>query len=326
MPFDLKLERFKTDINLVEYAGSCGYALLKQESSRNSAVMKSADGEKIIIARNTNGHWMYFSVHDDRDNGTIVDFVLQRKAANNLGRVKLELSDWVEGRGEVDTGQEALRLPLVPISRDRQGVLKRFSSMSPVSYHPYLTARGLTESLLSLPPFHRKVVIDDRRNAVFPHEDEEGLCGYEMKNKGFTGFASGGVKGLWSSHPQSGDTDLVIAESAIDALSYAALFQRPAVYVSTAGAWNPKTPTLLQAKTSLLPKDGKIILAFDHDPQGKVYELQARQHLQGMGLEIISHFPEQPGTDWNDVLRLRMGTLQKEVPSNRPEFDLQRGE
>ncbi|MGF1572427.1 MAG: hypothetical protein ACFCU1_05080 [Sumerlaeia bacterium] len=58
MPFDPKLERFKTDINLVEYAGSYGYLLIKNESSRNSAVMKSPEGDKIIISRNTNGHWM----------------------------------------------------------------------------------------------------------------------------------------------------------------------------------------------------------------------------------------------------------------------------
>lgn len=325
MPFDPKLERFKTDINLAEYAGSCGYQLVKQESSRNSAVMKSADGNKIIIARNTNGHWMYFSVHDDRDNGTIVDFVLRRKAANNLGRVKLELSDWVEGTVKIEFRQEALRLPLVPINRDRQGVLRRFSAMSPVTGHPYLTNRGLTESLLSLPPFHRKVVIDDRRNAVFPHEDEEGICGYEIKNKGFTGFASGGEKGLWSSVPQPSDTDLVIAESAIDALSYAALFQRPAIYVSTAGAWNPKTPSLLQNKAKLLPPGGKIILAFDHDPQGTVYELQARQYLQGLGLELFRHHPETPGSDWNDVLQFRLGTLQKGTPPNLPEIDQERG-
>jgi hypothetical protein len=34
---------------------------------------------------------------------------------------------------------------------------------------------------------------------AFPHFDQLGLCGYELKNRNFTGFAPGGEKGLWSS-------------------------------------------------------------------------------------------------------------------------------
>lgn len=66
--------------------------------------------------------------------------------------------------------------------------------------------------------------IDSRGNAVFPHFDLDGLCGYEIKNRGFTGFARGGAKGLWLSNAQDGDNRLIFAESAIDALSHAALF------------------------------------------------------------------------------------------------------
>jgi hypothetical protein len=33
--------------------------------------------------------------------------------------------------------------------------------------------------------------IDDYGNAVFPHYNREELCGLELKNRGFTGFASG---------------------------------------------------------------------------------------------------------------------------------------
>jgi hypothetical protein len=36
------------------------------------------------------------------------------------------------------------------------------------------------------------VRIDSRGNAVFPHFDGAGLCGYEIKNQRFTGFAAGG--------------------------------------------------------------------------------------------------------------------------------------
>jgi hypothetical protein len=60
-----ELDRFKTEINLSHFAASRGYTLDKRESSRNSAVMRHADGDKIIIAREGQ-HWIYFSVRKPR--------------------------------------------------------------------------------------------------------------------------------------------------------------------------------------------------------------------------------------------------------------------
>ena len=70
-----ELEDFKTEINLTEYAAGQGYVLDRRASSRNSAVMRRDDGDKVMIARGQDRHWIYFSVRDDADNGTIIDFV-----------------------------------------------------------------------------------------------------------------------------------------------------------------------------------------------------------------------------------------------------------
>ena len=32
-------------------------------------------GDKIVIAQDEDQHWIYFSVRDDSDNGSIIDFV-----------------------------------------------------------------------------------------------------------------------------------------------------------------------------------------------------------------------------------------------------------
>ena len=61
-------------------------------------------------------------------------------------------------------------------------------------------------------------------NAIFPHEDEHGLCGFEKRNRNFKGFADLGEKGLWTSNVFPEDRRLVIGESAIDCISHAALF------------------------------------------------------------------------------------------------------
>ena len=66
---------------------------------------------------------------------------------------------------------------------------------------PYLeNERALPVALLDRERFAGGVRMDEHGNTVFPHFDQEGLCGYEIKNSGFTGFATGGI-GLRVSKP-----------------------------------------------------------------------------------------------------------------------------
>jgi hypothetical protein len=91
-----ELERFKTAINLTEYAASQGYQLDKRASSRNSVVMRDPVGDKVVIARDEDQHWIYFSVRDDTDNGSIIDFI-QHRRRSSLAEVRRELRPWIGG-------------------------------------------------------------------------------------------------------------------------------------------------------------------------------------------------------------------------------------
>jgi hypothetical protein len=74
-----ELDLFKSRINLTEYASAQGYVLDRKHSSRNSVAMRGPSGDKVIIARDArDGNWIYFSVTDEEDNGTIIDFVTRR--------------------------------------------------------------------------------------------------------------------------------------------------------------------------------------------------------------------------------------------------------
>lgn len=121
--------------------------------------------------------------------------------------------------------------------------------MKPLIFHRYLEEeRGIPASLLRSERFADKIKADFRANAVFPHADQDGPCGYEIKNRNFTGFAKGGEKGLWFSAASKPDATLVIAESGIDALSYAVLHPDDhARYASTGRAMNPNQPALIRA-------------------------------------------------------------------------------
>jgi len=99
-----------------------------------------------------------------------------------------------------------------------------------------------------------RVRIDQRGNAVFPHFEAQGLSGYELKNKDFTGFSSGGSKAVWLSHELPDDKRLVVCESAIDALSHAVLFPgNHARYASVGGKPNPQQPELIRAAVARMP-------------------------------------------------------------------------
>ena len=219
MPWDSELEDFKSKIDLREYAAGQGYTLDRQESWRGSAVMRNG-GDKVVIKLNSNGHYIYFSGRNERDNGTIVDFVQFRKRLS-LGEVRKELRPWI-GRAPTSLPRFA---KLEKTGKDRLRVETEYRRMKEARRHPYLEQeRAIPAGLLQSERFDGMVRIDMHGNAVFPHLDQLGLCGYELKNRNFTGFAPGGEKGLWSSHEKDGDGKLVLAESAIDALSHAVLF------------------------------------------------------------------------------------------------------
>ena len=92
--FDSELESFKNGIDLRAYAAEQGYQLDRKESWRGSAVMRHANGDKIVIKRGSDGHYVYFSVRDDNDNGSIIDFVQHRQRVS-LGAVRKELRPWI---------------------------------------------------------------------------------------------------------------------------------------------------------------------------------------------------------------------------------------
>ena len=164
--------------------------------------------------------------------------------------------------------------------------------------------------------FAGRIRIDARCNAIFPHFDAEGVCGFEIKNKGFTGFASGGSKGLWLSHDLPDDNRLVICESSIDALSHAVLFpDQHARYASIGGKPNPTQPELIRAAVARMPAGAKIISGMDADADGTKLADVVRHAVALTGrddLLFVVQVPEM-AKDWNDQLRDRQQPLSLPV-------------
>ena len=178
-------------------------------------------------------------------------------------------------------------------------------------YHSgYLEERGLSQETIALFADHIRTG-GKYNNTCFLHEGETGITGFEVKNRGgFTGFAGGGEKALFQC--RVGESEplerIVIAESAIDAMSYYQLHPAEGLYLSIAGGLNPTQPELLRKTLARYP-NATIYIAKDND-------LPTSQHPQPEGehyYEIIRDLcpptatvkrasPLEPYKDWNDVL------------------------
>jgi Toprim-like/Protein of unknown function (DUF3991) len=300
---DTELETFKRDIDLRVYCAAQGYELDRRSSWGGSAVMREPrTDDKLIIKVDADGHFVYCSCRDNRDAGTVIDFIQHRRKLS-LGEVRRELRAWL---GRPSTALPVYE-PLARTSKNRMKVETAFAETRPVDgHHFYLEReRGITWELLASERFADAVRIDGHGNAVFPHFDHEGLCGFELRNYRFRGFASGGAKGLWSSRSLPEDDKLAICESAIDAMSYALLYtDQRTRYASIGGKPNPVQPELIRAAAARLPSGAQIIAAMDADGDGLALAEVVRAAVEQTGRADLRFRSEAPSgfKDWNDQL------------------------
>lgn len=304
----------RLDLRVV--AGELGYTLNTKRSSRGSAVMDHPSGDRILITVAPDGHYVWCSVRE-RASGTCID-LWQRHRGGSLGEVRAALRPFLGGPGSLPGGTPQLlsepthgstQPELRPAARDVLGVRARYETFSPMDgQHPYLCEeRKLPREILTLPRFADRLWVDARGNAIFPHFNENGLCGWEARNRGFVSFATGGIKGLWYSVPAKDDNRLVITESAIDALSYATIAgHKRARFVSVSGGMNTSQPALLGCVMARMPAESVIIAAVDNDEAGDGYLVLLEQLFVEVGRDDLRYVTDRPtvrGSDWNDALR-----------------------
>ena len=89
-----------------------------------------------------------------------------------------------------------------------------YKAMKELRWHDYLEQeRAIPRAVLLSVRFKGCIRVDARANAIFPHFDEKGLCGFEKRNRAFKGFADLGEKGLWMSNVFPEDRCLVVGET-----------------------------------------------------------------------------------------------------------------
>ncbi len=312
-----ELEQFKSKINLVEYAQNNGYELDQKKSSTNCIVLKDNRGDKLLVGLDkTDNHYFYYSLKNETDKGSIIDFIQKRKNLN-LGEVRKELRPWLNNNYS-PTYKPAKKpsIKLTPTSKDRYQIVAQFENFAPINNHPYLNQRGVSQDTINDPRFSKTIYLDNRNNAVFPHQDREGVCGYEIRNQNFKGFSNGGTKGLWVSNSSSKDEKLVICESPLDCLSYHQLFPDDHTrYFATSGTLSEKQKDLLRtAFENIEQKKGEIIIATDNDIGGKEIAQELKE-IAPKTAQIFRHVPKYQ-KDWNEALQAQI-QLERQQENQR---------
>jgi hypothetical protein len=307
---DDELDRFKR-VDLCAYAASRGYRLVRRETKRDggsrgatasSLLMRHpVTDDKIVVRLDSDGHWTYFSVRDDRDNGTIVDFAL-RRGPSNLAGVREELRGWAGGPRFMETPA-----PIRPSRVDQDGravVRDAYWRAQIVANHPYLNSRGIRPETLASPRFAGTWRADDRGDLLFPHREgvnDDSICGFERKNASYTGFSAGGRKALWVSNSLDNDDKLVITEAVIDAFSYHQLQPDDrARYASTCGSFGERQGRHVAAAIARLPRGSTVVIATDSDLAGE--RLAERIGLLAGETPTVRHRAPL-GKDWNECLQ-----------------------
>lgn len=309
-----ELEIFKCEISISDFAmAEYGYEIDKRKSSKNSLVLKSG-GDEIIVTRGDDGHDIYFSRGDERDCGSIIDFVKNRVGDNNdkLVRVRQALRPWAPG-AKAPSPKRPAAAPARPVavSKDMAKVLAQAARLEPYQGSYLADKRGLDVDIIKA----FDVREDSHGNACFVHRNRDGVTGWEKRNAEFKGFADGGERGLYLAKPDADPVSrIVVTEAAIDALSHAQLRYQPGtLYVSTGGS--NLSPAQDELVRSLLVKHpaAQLVLAMDNDAFNKAGQAVAFEQRAGekmarhvaelapAGMPIVRDTPEEK--DWNQDLQ-----------------------
>lgn len=304
--------RFKTEINLSEYAAFIGYEIVKKDTTRSSIKMRR--GSDIVIISKKGGIWIYFSVSGQSDNGTIVNFI-QNRTGQTLAEIAKDLLEWL---GEDVTRPEPKFYVQEVIEQeyDPQRVKKIFKGCKVAKNHQYLEGRGITGAVLCSKRFTGRIYEDHYQNAVFPHYNDSGVCGLELKNAEKAIFVRGSEKTFWRSNCEKGDDTLIIGEAVIDALSHSILFpNKTAIYAATGGGMSPDQCELLKELVTCCKHLKNIVIITDNDLGGDRLSERVRGILKDCSFNgaVRRDSPKIIGCDWNDVLKKALDIAQ-EIP------------
>jgi hypothetical protein len=293
-----ELNKFKTHINLAEFATAFGYYRDKEKSSVNAPVMRHDErGDKIVIGKDrSDGHYIYFNPNDESDSGTIIDFV-QKRTGETLGYVRKRLRAWMhdpqpqENISVRASTKDALRIA---------SIWERIEKVNPHFVQYWSLGINGNNELGQM----KNVKYAEDKYFYFMLSNTSGICGIEKRNDEEKHIIAGSEKGIFVNGNLSNAQNIYIFESPIDMMSHRQMgFHDIADYaVCTMGSIGESAEKSLKAIFER-NRDAKVVIAVDNDRGGslateKIYEIL--EQVDGDLERVERHLPN--AKDWNDDL------------------------
>jgi hypothetical protein len=304
---DAELERFKTEINLIDYLQDLGYELDKSKSSRKSAVLKSG-GEVLVVSRNSNGHYVYFNAQDNKDGGTIIDFI-QRRTGKNLGQVRKDLRAYLSGYSPSEHLTPTNQFDVREMYQKAEYFTRAWENLDELDdiWELFDNIRGINRKTIKNNEFIKK---DKDGNLYFAVQTENGITGlYQTDNRMQQKFfAKGSIKGIWANKKLSKDIKrIIVTETPTDSLSIQELNRIGAVeydenetlHIATLGRMGEDAKKTLEKVFRMLP-NAKIVIATDNDIAG---EEIASEVLKIANRENVNRITFGESKDANEYLQ-----------------------
>lgn len=278
-----------------------GFKLDPKESSKKHLKYKN-NGQTIIVSHEGRGWW---NPHGT-DKGDVL--ALQKMFYKDMSFLEV-VDSLISFAGILPTFPEVLQKKKDKPPVSSKDILEKKLLQQNTECWDYLSKkRGLPSEILFMAIKQKIIRQGIKGTSLFLHKKLNGkITGAEMRGPEYQGFTNGGTKTLFYFIGGIDQvTRLVIVESAIDALSFAALdpITNGTLYVSTGGGIGPETIVSLEEvmKKLIIRNNVMIEIGTDKDQAGNNFADLLYDRFQKYKLHMRRITPIGNTKDWNEVL------------------------
>lgn len=300
---DREIDELRERVDCRTVLERAGWELDKAESTQNAAKFRNGPAKIVIVTHEGRG---WFDPINDRRGDVIA--LAQHVWGGNIGQARVALRPLAGIRPElVARSRERERRKPEPLNAPRTWERAHMLAPSSQGWRYLVETRSLPEDAVE-----RATAAGVLREGIYGtvwalHRSSDGLpCGWEMRGPQYKGFAKGGDKALFWVGELASARRIAVTESAIDALSLAAIegWADGTAYVSTGGGFGPPTNA---AFDEMISPRARIVAATDRGEGGDLLA----DRLHGLARETCRGFSRlRPrGKDWNAQLQERTSTI-----------------
>jgi hypothetical protein len=288
---DWELEALRNQVDCRTVLEQAGWKLDKTQSTAHAAKYRAGTAQIAIVTHQGRG---WFDPLADARGDVIA--LAQHLWGGSLGHARKALRPLIGRCPQLLRGAHESKPP-VPLDAASQWARGQRLTRGTAGWTYLTTQRGLPGLALDY-ALQADVLREGIYGTVWAlHCTHDGHpCGWEMRGPHYKGFSKGGRKALFRIGDLSTARRIAVTESAIDALSLAALERWPpsTAYVSTGGGFGSKTAEALRALT---PAASRLVGATDHDCGGELLAERLRELALECGASFSRLRPQ--AKDWN---------------------------